>query len=109
MAVLQPSSACAERAFSTLNLYFNYAQERALQDIVETTVMLQFNKCEVYIGQAQRARTSELNADSVCMYVCMYVCLYVINRPVNAHASPRKAATVDFFIQLHLHLPSGLP
>ena len=47
VAVLQPSSACAERAFLILKLCINHVQERALQDIVETTVMLQFNKHEV--------------------------------------------------------------
>ena len=26
------------------------------------------------IGRAQRARTSELNADYVCRYVCMFIC-----------------------------------
>ena len=43
------------------------------------------------IGRAQRARTCELNADSVCMYVCMFIC----HQPtaVSAHASPRNAQT----------------
>ena len=35
------------RAVLILKLYFYHTQERALQDIVETTVILQFNKCEV--------------------------------------------------------------
>ena len=45
----------------------------------------------VIIGRAQRARTSELNADYVCMYVCMFIC----HQPtaVSAHGSPRNAQT----------------
>ena len=35
------------RAFSILKLCFYHTQERAFQDIVETTVILQFNKREV--------------------------------------------------------------
>ena len=43
----------------------------------------------MFIGRAQRARTSELNGNFVCMYVCMYVCLYVINRPRSVRMRPR--------------------
>ena len=35
------------------------------------------------MGRAERAYTSEVNADSVCRYVDMYVDMYVINRPVR--------------------------
>ena len=45
--------------------------------------------CILLVGRAQRARTSELNGNFVCMYVCMYVCLYVINRPRSVRMRPR--------------------
>ena len=47
VAVLQPSSAAAERVFSILNRSFNDAQNHTLQDLVETSVMMQFNDHEV--------------------------------------------------------------
>ena len=45
----------------------------------------------LFVGRAQRARTSELNGNFVCMYVCMFIC----HQPtaVSAHASPRNAQT----------------
>jgi len=45
--LVQPSSAAAERAFSILKQCFNHTQQSALQDLVEATVMLQFNHREV--------------------------------------------------------------
>ena len=42
--LIQPSSAASERVFSLLNSSFSEQQERALQDYVETSLMLQFNK-----------------------------------------------------------------
>ena len=43
VAVLQPSSAAAERVFSLLKQSFSEAQNATLQDIIETSVMLQYN------------------------------------------------------------------
>lgn len=40
---LQPSSATAERVFSILNQSFNCNQKCTLQDLVEASIMLQFN------------------------------------------------------------------
>ena len=40
----QPSSAAVERVFSILNSHFNHSQYSALEDYVETAVMLQYNK-----------------------------------------------------------------
>ena len=45
--VVQPSSAAAEKVFSILNRSFNDTQNSALQDLVETSVMMQFNNREV--------------------------------------------------------------
>ena len=42
--LVQPSSACAERVFSILNESFSDRQDSSLQDYVETSLMLQFNK-----------------------------------------------------------------
>ena len=44
VAAVQPSSAAAERVFLILKQSFNHTQQSALQDLVETSVMLQFNK-----------------------------------------------------------------
>ena len=41
---MQPSSATAERVFSMLNQSFGEQQQNALEDLVETTIMLQCNK-----------------------------------------------------------------
>ena len=43
VAVLQPFSAAAERVSSILNRSFNDSQNHALQDSVETSVMMQFH------------------------------------------------------------------
>ena len=42
--LLQPSSAAAERLFSVLNNSFGKKQLGSLEDYIETSVMLQFNK-----------------------------------------------------------------
>lgn len=47
VVVIQPSSAAVERVFSVLNRSFSDAQNGSLQDLVETFVMLQFNKRSV--------------------------------------------------------------
>ena len=44
--LLQPSSAAAERVFSVLNNTFARKQLRALEDYVEASIMLQYNKRE---------------------------------------------------------------
>ena len=41
--LLQPSSAAAERVFSLLANSFSEQQTRALEDYVQTSVMLQYN------------------------------------------------------------------
>ena len=41
--VLQPSSAASERVFSLLQNSFNNRQEQALQDYIETSILLQYN------------------------------------------------------------------
>ena len=41
---VQPSSAAAERAFSFLNSGFNDQQEQSLQDYIEASAMLRYNK-----------------------------------------------------------------
>ena len=41
---VQPSSAAVERAFSLLNSGFSYQQEQSLQDYIEASVMLRYNK-----------------------------------------------------------------
>ena len=47
--VVQPSLAAAERVFLILNRSFNDTQNSALQYLVETTVMMQFNNREVHV------------------------------------------------------------
>ena len=42
--LLQPSSAAAERVFSLLNSSFSEQQQNSLEDYVEASVMLQYNK-----------------------------------------------------------------
>ena len=42
--LLQPSSACVERAFSMLKYILTYLQFCALQDKIETSLMLRFNR-----------------------------------------------------------------
>ena len=44
VALVQPSSAAAERVFSLLNKSFDAQQDLALQDYVECSLMLQYNK-----------------------------------------------------------------
>lgn len=46
--VIQPSSAASERIFSLLNNSFSDQQERSLQDYIETSLMLQYNKHSVW-------------------------------------------------------------
>ena len=41
---VQPSSAAVERAFSLLNSGFSDQQEQLLQDYIEASVMLRYNK-----------------------------------------------------------------
>ena len=42
--LVQPSSAAAERVFSLLKASFGDQQDSSLQDYVETSLMLQYNK-----------------------------------------------------------------
>ena len=42
--VVQPSTAAAKRAFSILTASFVDQQERSLEDYIEASVILQFNK-----------------------------------------------------------------
>ena len=42
--LMQPSSAAAERVFSLLKATFTEQQEGCLQDYIEASIMLQFNK-----------------------------------------------------------------
>ena len=42
--LIQPSSAAAERVFSLLNNSFKDNQARALEDYIETSVILQYNR-----------------------------------------------------------------
>ena len=44
MSLLQPSSGAAERVFSVLNNSFGKRQLSTLEDYVEASVMLQYNK-----------------------------------------------------------------
>ena len=44
--LIQPSSAAAERVFSLLKVSFNERQDGALQDYIEASLMLQYNKCD---------------------------------------------------------------
>ena len=43
ITLIQPSSAAAERVFSLLASSFNNNQESALEDYIQTSVMLQYN------------------------------------------------------------------
>ena len=45
--LIQPSSAAAERVFSLLKASFNERQDGSLQDYIESSLMLQYNKREV--------------------------------------------------------------
>lgn len=45
--LLQPSSACVERAFSILKYIFTDQQSSSLGDLIETTLMLRYNRKEV--------------------------------------------------------------
>ena len=47
VAVVQPSSAAAERVFSILKRSFSDTQYGSLQDLIETSVMLQYNDRDV--------------------------------------------------------------
>ena len=42
--LVQPSSAAAERVFSLLKATFSDQQDSALQDYLESSIMLQYNK-----------------------------------------------------------------
>ena len=42
--LIQPSAAAAECVFSLLNKSFKETQARALEDYIETSIMLQYNK-----------------------------------------------------------------
>ena len=42
--LLQPSSAAAERVFSLLKASFGEQQDMSLQDYIEASIMLQYNK-----------------------------------------------------------------
>ena len=42
--LVQPSSAAAERVFSLLRNSFGERQQSSLQDYIETSIMLQYNK-----------------------------------------------------------------
>ena len=44
--LIQPSSAAAERVFSLMKASFNRSQDRALQDYIEASLMLQYNRRE---------------------------------------------------------------
>ena len=50
-ALMQPSSATAERVFSLLKQMFGSQQESALKDYVETSVMLAYNHRESQLHQ----------------------------------------------------------
>ena len=44
LTIVQPSSAASERVFSLLKASFNEQQDSALQDCLESSLMLQYNK-----------------------------------------------------------------
>jgi len=44
---VQPSSAAVERVFSLVNSGFSYQQEQSLQDYIEASVMVRFNKQQI--------------------------------------------------------------
>ena len=43
--LVQPSSAVAERVFSMLKASFSHQQDHSLQDYIEASLFIQFNKC----------------------------------------------------------------
>ena len=47
LVLIQPSSAAAERAFSILNSTFTPFQSPALKDLVQTAIMLRYNKRDI--------------------------------------------------------------
>jgi hypothetical protein len=47
VAVVQPSSAAAERVFAVQKRSFSDTQYGSLQDLIETSIMLQYNKHDV--------------------------------------------------------------
>jgi hypothetical protein len=47
VCLLQPSSAAAERVFSIMRRTFDAGQQTALDDYVETSLMMQYNKMSV--------------------------------------------------------------
>lgn len=59
--LVQPSSAMMERVFSVLNNVFDKQQTNALNDLVETTVMVRFNDTDRTKGV--RAQAAELVED----------------------------------------------
>ena len=46
---IQPSSATAEHVFSLLNNSFKENQAKALEDYIETSIVLQYNRVKLYI------------------------------------------------------------
>ena len=46
VVLVQSSSATPEHVFSMLNQSFGEQQQNASEDLVETTIMLQYNKCK---------------------------------------------------------------
>ena len=44
LLLVQPTSASAERVFSLMNHFFTHLQENALEETVEVSVMLRYNK-----------------------------------------------------------------
>ena len=46
LLLIQPSSASAERVFSLLNNAFNDQQDNALEDYLEASVMIRYNKAK---------------------------------------------------------------
>ena len=47
LRLLQPSSAAAERVFSIMRRTFDAGQQGALDDYIETSLMMQYNKRHV--------------------------------------------------------------
>ena len=48
--LIQPSSAAAERVSSLLSNSFKENQARALEDYIETSIMLQYSRVKLYIN-----------------------------------------------------------
>lgn len=46
--LLQPSSACVERAFSLLKYIYGEQQKTSKQDIIESTLMLRYNRSSAF-------------------------------------------------------------